>query len=328
MLSPSIPSTVLMILTDMASIFANMLVLLLFAYNPKLKTETSGLALNLCACDLVLGFTVLPFGIHNSLSRERHYSRDGVPCQLMGFLYILLQLGSVQSMTWATVDKFTEICFPLHYAQLFTKRKTCLVLCFLWVYCLGNACLPFFGVGSYTYSQNTFLCVPDFEPSSKSYCVVLIAVGVIVPITIMCSLYLYIIYIARKQGLRGTFECNDQHCYYVPTKNYFKSSVVLLSTALCLLVCWMPYITISFYKTFTEHRVPPLADAISIWLVLFTSAINPWVNTVTQKKYRKALKDSWKKLKQTLQLPFFSSSASSSTQGLKHFFIILCCLTF
>uniref|UniRef100_W5MT03 G-protein coupled receptors family 1 profile domain-containing protein n=1 Tax=Lepisosteus oculatus TaxID=7918 RepID=W5MT03_LEPOC len=305
-----------MITTSIGSVCGNVMLLLVVAFNTKLQTETWALTLNFCICDLILGLSAIPFGIHNSLSGVEGYDTKSILCQSNAFVYVLLQLASVHSLTWATIDKFTEICFALQYAQLFTKKRTWVILSFLWMYCLLNACFPFMGFGSYRYSENKFICMPRFQPSSKSYSIIIIVIGVIIPIMIMCSLYIYIVYIARNQALRGTFVCNDQHCYYVPANNYIRSSIVMISTAVtshnsdhagssnknlrkvCLLVCWMPYITVSFFETFTEYSIPPVADAVATWLVLLTSALNPWVNSMTQKKYRKALRGSLKKLRQ------------------------------
>ncbi|XP_034783918.2 histamine H2 receptor [Acipenser ruthenus] len=274
---------ILMIPTSIGSILANILLLLIFAYNLKLQTETSALTLNFCICDLLLGLTVIPFGVHNSLFGITNYTKDSFVCQSTAFFYMLLQLASVHSLTWSTIDKFTEICFPLHSAQLFTKKRTWAILCLLWIYCLINASFPFLGFGSYKYGERKFICAPNLQQSSKGYGVVLIAIGVIIPILIMCSLYIYIVKIARNQALRGTFACNDQHCYYVPANNYFRRTIVLISTAMCLLVCWMPYITISFYEMFTGNNIAPLTEVIATWLVLFTSALNPWVTIMSQK---------------------------------------------
>ncbi|XP_020382213.2 histamine H2 receptor, partial [Rhincodon typus] len=281
MLSMTVLYAWLMSLTCVGSITANMLLLLILGFNRKLQKDTSVLMFNLCICDLILGLVVIPAGVHNTLPDGGCYSRQESWCQLFAFLYILLQLASVHSMTWVTVDKFAEICLPLHYVQLFTRQRAWVIIFSIWIYCILNASLPFLGLGQYTYVEHKYICAPSFNPSLKAYCLVTIAIGVLLPLMTVCCLAVYVVQIARHQTLRGTYECNDQHCYSVPAKCYLRSTIMLISMAFLLLICWMPHITISIYETF-EGKAPPFAEMLSTWLAFLTSALNPLTNSVTQ----------------------------------------------
>ncbi|XP_034153366.1 histamine H2 receptor [Esox lucius] len=272
----------LMVVSSVCCVFGNVVLLLVVCLNKDLRTETWALTLSFCLSDLALGLSTIPFGAYNSLLRPEGYSNDGPLCQGSAFLYLLLQLASIHSLTWATIDKFTEICFALSYTTICTAKRTRVVLVSVWLYSLANAALPLLGFGHYTYSWTRFLCTPSFQPVYRGFSMLFIAVGIIAPILIMCSMYVYIVYIARKQVRRGTFVCNDQHCFHVPAKNYLRSSMVMVATVVCLLVCWLPYITTCFYETFSGRDPPAAASAVATWLVLFTSALNPWINSMTQ----------------------------------------------
>ncbi|KAJ1104383.1 hypothetical protein NDU88_001795 [Pleurodeles waltl] len=102
----------------------------------------------------------------------------------------------------------------------------------------------------------------------------------------------------EKHQRGGTFVCNEHHCYYVPIRPYFRNTVLLVSSALYLVVCWIPYTTTSFFDIFQEEVVPSLVEKISTWLILLTSVLNPWLTSLGQKKYRKAMQETWKKFKQ------------------------------
>ncbi|XP_067847406.1 beta-2 adrenergic receptor [Heptranchias perlo] len=232
MLSITVLYAFLMILTCVGSITGNILLLLTLGFNQKLQTDTSVLIFNLCICDLILGLIVIPVGARNILFDEACYSRQDSWCQFFAFLYVLLQLASVHSMTWVTIDKFAEICLPLHYVQLFTKRRAWGTIVCVWIYCILNASLPFVGLGQYTYEEHRYICAPSFNSSLKAYCVITIAIGVFVPIMVVCCLSIYIVHIARYQALRGTYECNDQHCYSVPAKCYLRGTIILVSATL------------------------------------------------------------------------------------------------
>ncbi|XP_067895917.1 histamine H2 receptor [Heterodontus francisci] len=341
MLSITVLYACLMILTCVGSITANILLLFILGSNEKLQKDTSVLIFNLCICDLILGLIVIPVGAHNILFDGDCYGRQDPWCQFFAFLYVLLQLASVHSMTWVTIDKFAEICLPLHYVQLFTRRRAWVTTFSVWIYCILNASLPFVGLGQYTYEEHRYICAPSFNSSLKAYCVVTIAIGVFTPIMIVCCLAIYIVHIARYQAFRGNFECNDQHCYSVPAKYYLRSTILLVSAAfnnliaphnihfkstkrfteekpfgnnswinrnktdsldglaallVFLLICWAPYITISVYETF-GGKTPPFAEMLATWLAFLTSALNPWTNSVTQKKFRNAMCEGWGNMK-------------------------------
>uniref|UniRef100_A0AAZ3R2P1 G-protein coupled receptors family 1 profile domain-containing protein n=1 Tax=Oncorhynchus tshawytscha TaxID=74940 RepID=A0AAZ3R2P1_ONCTS len=229
----------LMVVSSLFSVCGNVVLLLVVLLNKELRTETWALTLSFCLSDLALGLSIIPFGVHNSLFRTQGYPSDGPLCQGSAFLYLLLQLASIHSLTWATIDKFTEICFALSYSTICTSRRTRVVLVLVWLYGLINAALPLLGFGHYSYSSTRFLCAPSFQPDYRGFSLLFIVVGIIAPILIMCSMYAYIVYIVRKQVRRGTF-------------------------------------------TFSGHDPPAAASAVATWLILLTSALNPWINSMTQ----------------------------------------------
>ncbi|XP_053553886.1 rhodopsin, GQ-coupled-like [Bombina bombina] len=207
-------------------------------------------------------------------------------------------MASLNSLVWATVDKFAEICFPLRYTQLITKKRILIILVLLWTYSVVVAALPLMGFGDYTFSHEALMCLPTFSSATAVYSVMLLSLCVLTPITGISVLYISIIHIARYQARRGTFVCNDQHCYYVPIRSYFRNTIILIVSACYLVACWIPMITITFYEIFYAHNVPSIVKMISTWLILLTAGLNPWINSLAQRKYRKALQTSWRKLKQ------------------------------
>uniref|UniRef100_A0A3P8RS40 G-protein coupled receptors family 1 profile domain-containing protein n=1 Tax=Amphiprion percula TaxID=161767 RepID=A0A3P8RS40_AMPPE len=272
---------ILMVLSSVASVCGNLLLLLVLLLNKDLRSDTLGLTLSFSLSDLALGLSTIPFGAHNSLFRSDSYPSEGTLCQGSGFLFLLLQTSSIHSLSWATIDKFTEICFALSYRSIWTAGRSRVVLVLVWLFCLVSAALPLLGFGSYAYSETRFLCCPRFGRDDRYFVVLWMAAGIVAPILTMCSLYGYIVYVARKQARRGTFMCNDQHCFYVPANNYLRSSIVMVSTS-CLLVCWLPYISVCLYETFSGNQSPPVASAFSAWLVLTSAALNPWITCMMQ----------------------------------------------
>ncbi|XP_071971459.1 adenosine receptor A3-like [Engystomops pustulosus] len=290
----------LLISAGVGAVGANLTLLFLFLSHLKLRTDTWGLTLNLSLCDMLFGMSIISVGICGILGGGTFFNTD-IACKLVGSVLVLLQVASLNSLAWTTMDKFTEICFPLRYAQIVTKRRIWIILIFLWICAIVVAALPFIGFGEYSFNQDVHMCLPTLNSTTMAYSVVILSGGIITPILAISILYIAIIHIARSQAKRGTFVCNDQHCYYVPIRSYFRNTLVLIVSAFYLPVCWIPSLTISFYEIFYTDNVPPPAQMASVWLIVLTSGINPWVNSLAQRKYRKALRESWRKLKRIFQ---------------------------
>ncbi|XP_068608531.1 beta-3 adrenergic receptor [Brachionichthys hirsutus] len=272
----------LMILSSVASVCGNLLLLLALLLNKELRDETTGLTLSFSLSALALGLATIPSGAYNSLARRSRYPSEGAACQGSGFLFLLLQTSSTHSLTWATVHKFMELRFALSYRSMWTARRNRTLLVLVWVFCAVTASLPLLGFGSYVYSESRFLCCPSFEPGNRNFVLLWTSVGILAPILTTCSLYGYMVYVARKQARRGTFMCNELHCYYVPANNYLRSSNVMVTTSVCLLVCWLPFTSVCLYETFSGRQSPAGTASLSAWLVLTSAAVNPWITCMTQ----------------------------------------------
>ncbi|XP_025756757.1 histamine H2 receptor [Oreochromis niloticus] len=283
----------LMLLTSVASTCGNLLLLLVLLLNKELRSNTLGLTLSFSLSDLVLGLSAIPFSAYNSLSQPVGHSSEGAVCQGGGFIFLLLQTASLHSLAWATIYKFTEICFALSFRSIWTVGRSRAVLVAVWLFCLANATMPLLGFGSYAYSDSRFLCCLSFTPENRYFVLLWMGAGIVAPILTMCSLYGYIVYVARKQARRGTFMCNELHCFYVPANNYLRSSLVMVATSVCLLVCWLPYISVCLYETLSGHQSPSVTAALSSWLVLTSAALNPWITCMTQTRYRVAVRRSF-----------------------------------
>ncbi|KAK1874701.1 Histamine H2 receptor [Dissostichus eleginoides] len=263
-----------MVFSCVASVSGNLLLLLLLLLHKNLRSDTLILTLSCCFSDITLSLSAFPLAVYHAVSHPPGPPpSDGVLCQGGGFLLLLLQTSSLYSLFWTSVDTFVDICFALIYSMIVTPGRCRLVLLMMWSGCLGAAALPLMGFGHYTYREERYLCGPDFSPAHTAF-VMLWLVGVFVPLIAMVSLYGHVVIVARKQARRGTFICNEINCHYVPANIYLR---------MCVLVCWLPYMTVCVYETFSGHQSPSVISALSTWLVLSSTALNPWITCLTQR---------------------------------------------
>uniref|UniRef100_A0A8C4NF71 G-protein coupled receptors family 1 profile domain-containing protein n=1 Tax=Eptatretus burgeri TaxID=7764 RepID=A0A8C4NF71_EPTBU len=231
------------------------------------------------------------FGAHCLRVEESQFAEsNGVPCQVGAFILVLLEISSVHSTMWISVCRFAEIRLPFSHTWVLKGRGAVVITGTIWAYSVLMASLPFLGLGTYAYIQGKALCAPRFQDQHAVYYGGLaLGFSVGIPILVLCAMYATIVRAARKQAKRGTFVCNEDNCRYVPANRYLKCAMVLVSTMVILLSCWLPYLTISFYTAIT-HDLPYTAiEAICTWLLLSSSALNPWMNSLSQKTFRDAL---------------------------------------
>lgn len=222
----------LMVVSAVACVCGNVVHLLLLLLHRELRPESLGFTLSFSLCDLALGLTIIPFGaLNGARGPAAGPPAGGALCQGGGFLLVLLQTSSVHSLMWATVEKFLEICFALSWRRVWTSARSRALLVLVWFFCSLGATLPLLGFGSYTYSTTRFLCCPSFTPEGRRFVLLWALMGVAAPVVAMGGLYASIIYVASKQARRGTFMCNEQHCFYVPANAYLRSSIVMVTTS-------------------------------------------------------------------------------------------------
>ncbi|XP_061101553.1 histamine H2 receptor [Conger conger] len=284
----------LMVATSVASVCGNLLLLLVVALNKSLRGETWFIGAIATLCNLSFGFSIVPFGAHNSLSLAWGGSSDRPLCQGCAFLLVLLQLGTLNTVVLATTDKFTELCFSLHHAQLFAPKRAVLALGLVWVCSVVGAACPLVGAGAFSYGKTKFLCVPTFAPTHMAYSNVLLVVGNVIPILAMVAMCVGVICDGRNKALRGTFVGNQQQ--FANAGDYFKSAMGMMLSVACVLVTCSPFLAVCFYETYTGRSLPPTPDAMIIWFMLSPCALDPWLNFLTQKKYRDGLKECMKKV--------------------------------
>ncbi|KAJ8341730.1 hypothetical protein SKAU_G00340210 [Synaphobranchus kaupii] len=284
----------LMVATSVASVCGNVLLLLVVALNKSLRGETWFTGVIITLCNLSFGLAIVPFGAHNSMFLAWGGAKDLPLCQSLAFLLVLLQLGTITTVTLATADKFTEVCFAPRHAQLFSRKRVVVALVLLWLCSLFGATCPLIGIGAFTYAKNKFLCVPYFSPLHMAYSTTLLTLGNVLPIVVMLSLCACLVCIARTKAGRGTFVGNEQQ--FGSASDYFKRSTGMMLSVACVVGTCSPFVGMCFYETYAGRSFPPTPDAMIIWFMLSPCALDPWLTFITQKKYRDALMESMKKL--------------------------------
>ncbi|KAK7913148.1 hypothetical protein WMY93_013359 [Mugilogobius chulae] len=208
---------------------------------------------------------------------------------------------------WTSLGQFCQIRNALSNGCLWTSCRIRVALLLVWIYSFTNAVLPVVGVGSIRLSPDSCVCslsLLDAGAVSRGVSLWWLCVSMATPLTLTCALQGYVVHVARKQARRGTFRCNDTHCFYVPAHVYERSSYALLLGTGSVLLCWVPFLSVSLFSVLSLKKVPQFLSQGSMFLVLSSCAVSPGVTCLTHTQYRAAARLIWSRL-----LQLFSRSA-------------------
>ena len=129
--------TIAFVSVGVISIIDNFLVIASFCRNRSLRTSTNYLALSLAITDILYPITVVPLTVywlnHVKLAHnfKERYGKD--ICYFQAFCFVTLINASGYTMALMAFNRFICVCKTEKYKHMFSKKKTLLINCILWV---------------------------------------------------------------------------------------------------------------------------------------------------------------------------------------------------
>lgn len=218
---------VLALISSLASISGNLLLLLLrggaggVAY--------TGEALSVTLSDLSLGLLTTPL-LATALLSNTPPTLNRAPCQVAGFLLVLLLTGSAHSQCLAAGQRGAQLLLALRYDAVWTAGRRRVALLVAWLVAVVWAALPLAGVGHYGQHGSAPLpCGPSLAADSRGWAVAWLLAGGATPVAAACLVAGRSVGVAWRQDRRGTFVCNHLHCYRVHSGHFLRSSIGMLT---------------------------------------------------------------------------------------------------
>lgn len=219
---------VLALISSLASISGNLLLLLLLRRDPG-GVACTGEALSATLSDLALGLLTMPM-LTTALLSSATPTLSKASCQAAGFLLVLLLTGSAQSQCLAAGQRGAQLLLALRYNAVWTAGRRRVVLLAAWLVAVVWAALPLAGVGHYSqHGPAPLPCGPSLVASSRGWAAAWLLAGGAVPVAAACWLAGRSVGVAWQQDRRGTFVCNHLHCYRVHSGYFLRSSIGMLT---------------------------------------------------------------------------------------------------
>ncbi|XP_049825912.1 opsin, ultraviolet-sensitive-like [Aethina tumida] len=271
--SSHISLAVLYIFIMIVGWLGNMCVIYLYYRNKALRTSRNTLVLNLAISDLLL-LSKMPIFIYNSFLEGPALGDIG--CRIYGVIGGLTGTVSISTLCAIAFDRFYVLKYPLKRA--FSNFRVKIYLVFIWIYGIFFALIPVLNIGLGRYTPEGYLTSCSFDYLSPKM-----------------EDKIFIIVLTSSKSKKQK-EDSRKHI----RKEYKRKQILKLAlTVLCAIVLWFtawtPYaVVVLLGISGHKEAITPLCSMIPAIFCKTASAIDPYIYTLSDPKFRKELLTVWK----------------------------------
>lgn len=282
-------SAIFLSFINIGIIVGNLLVLIIVWRTSKLHEPNYFFLCSLSVADLLVGLIYCPLLLVSVVKQSWVFGNS--MCHVHAVTVGISLNASLMSLCAISVDRYYFITRPLRYRDIVTRRRTVIVIVFVWLHSVFWAIAPLFGWGEYIYEASTTTCKPNWNGEgvgAKSYALCLAVVCFLFPVLVMILAYSVIYKTARKQ-LRNIQIPGGVTKEQSTERNKATKTVLMIIGAFFL--CWSVYTSVSLWKLFASlSDLPPRLVRIGIYLAISNSCVNFYVYAIRDQVFRKGLK--------------------------------------
>ena len=260
-------SSTLIIIIMILSLLGNMLVLLAFKRNRRIRTTTNFFVASLAVTDILVATIVMPFWVSYIACRITNVTAQ----RIWTWTDILCGIASIWHLTFISVDRYFCIVNPLKYHTYVTHFRAVVVIAGIWVYSIVSSSLgqEFWSWPGYT----LLLFINNFA----------------VPTAIILVMYFNIFRKARYQARQIDLTINGK------SKRFFLSKEVKAAKTLAIvigafLITWAPFFALNLLYYVCRCRPLPFLVVMAKWMHYGNSMSNPFIYGVFNKDFKSEFK--------------------------------------
>ncbi|XP_034777528.2 trace amine-associated receptor 4-like [Acipenser ruthenus] len=283
--------------TILITISGNLVVIISISHFRQLHSPTNLLILSLGFADLLLGTIVMPFSMIRSV--ETCWYFGDLFCKIHSSFDMMMSTASIFHLCFIAIDRYYAICNPLRYRTEITTSVAAIFIAISWVYSIMFA----FGV---VFSNINLVGIEEFVISNscvgtcvlvfnRLWGVLVTMLAIIIPGTIMISLYIKILYVARRHArvinkMQSTKLSLDENRKEISQKKEKKAAKTLGIVMGVFLLCWLPFFIATVIDPFVDFSTPVILFDALVWLGYFNSTFNPIIYGFFYPWFQKAFK--------------------------------------
>ncbi|XP_022784263.1 orexin receptor type 2-like [Stylophora pistillata] len=258
--------------TMVAALKGNMLLIYIVWKKRETRTLTSFLFVNMAVADLLMTVFHMPVSITHFYDSGYTGTFGNIFCRLLFYLEDVSTAASIFSLIAMAFDRYFAVIHPLKQMTWFRRAKN--ILPVIWI-----ASWTFMDVTPFSYmaddSNGKCSYTNEYIPR-VAFWTYLLVINYIMPLTIICVLY---ITIARKiwfHEIPGEVETSRaQPGEQIPKKKVVRTLIIVV---VVFAVCWFPLQVLRMDFAVTGKVTwQPVAIYFISWLGQANSAINPWL---------------------------------------------------
>ncbi|NXF48714.1 AA3R protein, partial [Oceanites oceanicus] len=259
----------------------NILVIWVVKLNSTFQNTTLYFIVSLALADIAVGVLVMPLAIVVSLGISIHF----YTCLFMCCLMVVFTNASILSLLAIAIDRYLRVKLPTRYKIITTERRVWWALGLCWSVSLLVGLVPMFGWNKAEPRNSDFLRCRFTSVMRMDYMVYFgFFTWTLVPLLIMCALYVEIFYIIRTKLSQGTTSARGTGAFY---GQEFKTAKSLALVLFLFAISWLPLCIINCISYFhPECQIPQYLMYLGILLSHANSAMNPIVYACKIKKFK------------------------------------------
>lgn len=288
-LSLRIPLYLLFSSTVIVTVGGNLLVMVTIVLSVQMQTPTNFLVFSMAVADLLLGLTVMPPSMIESL--EKCWYFGDFLCKFHAGVDITLCNASVLHLACISIDRFYAVSQPLHYHNKMSRRVVFIMISLCWFLSATFGFAVVFSPGeSQHHTEDVFeKCLGECSAlHEKEIGASYFFIFYFIPLTVMSSIYLRIFAIAIRhikiiRGINKQVITDKQN---VANRDY-KATTTLGIVIGVFICCWTPFFLCNIIDPVVNHSIPELLYEILMWLAYLNSMFNPLIYAFFHTWFRK-----------------------------------------
>ncbi|OWA52063.1 Melanopsin [Hypsibius exemplaris] len=276
----------------------------------RLRNAFNALIVNLAVADFCMMTILSPILFVNTLYGRWIFGAN--VCRFYGFSGALFGTASIITMAGIALERYLVICRPLIGIKKTSRRRSTVMIIFIWIYSFCWATPPLFGLNQYVLEGFLMTCSFDYldrGSGSRAY-ILAMCVGVyVLPLLLIGFAYASISWKVRasRRFLNEMFRSRSSHsiarsavvCHngallrrYCPElRRSIKIARITFTTVVCWTVAWTPYTAVALMglAAWTSQLTPLVAQLPAIF-GKSAACYNPIVYVFAHQRYRRALR--------------------------------------
>ncbi|XP_071196160.1 trace amine-associated receptor 6-like [Salvelinus alpinus] len=259
-------------LISAVTVFLNVLVIISISHFKQLHTPTNLLILSLAVSDLLVGLIVIP--VVTVATMEPCWGFGKYFCVFQFYVTFLCTNLSLGNLVLISIDRYVAVCDPLLYHSKITITGSICIISITWCCCIIYDAVI---LKNFVNVQIPSRCLNEcfIVEGSIWVNIIYIVFTMVVPCSIIITLYMNIFVVARSQA-RKVFSKEAASVSGVKTvqanKSERKAAKTLAIVVFTYLICWIPSLLIYFFSSVLGDH---LISNFTSYLALVNSLINP-----------------------------------------------------